>query len=391
MENIILDLNSPNGKLLNLSALYEELSELKDTRSAHGKVYPLRFVLITVILAKFSGQNKPSAIAEWIKGRREMLVNLFNCRHNRVPCLNTIRTILSEVISLDELEKLLRTHLLKQYGGGRSELISVDGKTMKGTIPAEERRGVHLLAAYLPEEGVVLAQVPVDEKKNEISMSAQLFEKIDLKNRVVCADALLTQRTVSTDILSRGGHYIWFLKENQPSVALDVAQFFQPPRQVPGWHAKSMTYQLAETVDKGHGRLERRQITTTTNLHGFIDWPGLAQVFKLERTVRDLSGAKISQETVYGITSCPQETHSADQLLTLIRSYWGIENGLHYRRDVTLEEDQTRVSHTRFASVIATINNFVVSMTQKLDFSNMASALRRFDASFTSFLVQSAK
>jgi len=192
MQNITLNLKSSNQKIIDIGALYSKLEQLTDSRSPHGKVYPLSYVLMLIILAKFAGQHKPLAIAEWIKGRQSALCKLLGFNRNRVPCLNTIRTVLSDVISLPELEKLLTDYLLTEYGGQHSELIAVDGKTLRGTIPIGETQGVHLLAAYLPEEGITLAQIAVAEKKNEISMAPQLLEKIDLKGRVVCADALLT-------------------------------------------------------------------------------------------------------------------------------------------------------------------------------------------------------
>ncbi|MEM9775253.1 MAG: hypothetical protein AAF902_11785 [Chloroflexota bacterium] len=103
------------------------------------------------------------------------------------------------------------------------------------------------------------------EKKNEISMAPQLIDKIDLKGQGVCADALLTQRKIAADILGNDGHCIWFLKENQPTVMVDMVQFFQPARKAPGWHAILLSYQTARSVDKGHGRLEIRQLRVTTD------------------------------------------------------------------------------------------------------------------------------
>lgn len=89
--------------------------------------------------------------------RQETLVRLFNCKHRRTPCLNTYRTVLGEVVSQEELQAAFNRFLLAQYGGQRSILVAIDGKTMCGMIPTGESNGLHLLAAYLLEEGVVLA------------------------------------------------------------------------------------------------------------------------------------------------------------------------------------------------------------------------------------------
>jgi predicted transposase YbfD/YdcC len=340
------------------------------------------------VLAKLAGEDKPSAIAEWINLRQRQLVAAFGFKEERVPCLNTIRTILSEVVSTAELQKILNQCLYESFGGQQSQLVSMDGKTMRGTIPKGGQQGVHLMAAYLPEEGIVLAQIAVDSKENEISAAPKLIQQLDLRHRVVCGDAMLTQRDISVEILAQGGDYIWFLKENQPTMKRDVEQFFKQPRKAAGWHHQPLDKQMVKTVAKGHGRLEKRQLTCMDDETGFLDWPGAEQVFHLERTVIDCQTRIMSQEVSYGFTSLATEKCSAAQLLALTQAYWGIENGLHYRRDVTLLEDATRISKPKLAEAMSIMNNFVIGLTRKLGFSNLASARRNFNADIASHLAQ---
>lgn len=388
MKHITFECNGADGFLVDLSRLQEKLDQLTDTRQARGKIYSLSFVLSIVLLAKLAGEDKPSAIAEWIRLRRVQLTTAFGCRRARVPCLNTIRTVLSEVISLGELQKLFNQYLHECYGGQQSQLVTMDGKTMRGTIPKGGQQGVHLLAAYLPEEGIVLAQVAVDNKENEISAAPKLIRQIDLRQRVVCGDAMLTQRQISVDVLAQGGNYIWFLKENQPSMKRDVEQFFKPPRKAAGWHPPTLPKRTAKRVTKGHGRLETRQLTCMDDETDFLDWPGVEQVFQLQHNVVDCRTGATSQDVRYGITSLEADRCSAKQLLDLIQAYWGIENGLHYRRDVTLLEDATRIARPRLAEAISIINNFVIGLTSKLGFSNLASARRCFDAEISFHLAR---
>ena len=134
-------------------------------------------------------------------------------------------------------------------------LVSLDGKTMRGTILPEQIQGVHLLAAYLPDEGIVLMQMAVESKENEISAAPKLLARLDLKGRVICGDAMFTQRTISVQILAQGGDYIWFLKDNQPILKADVEQFFVPPRNAPGWKAPTMPQEQADSTQAGHGRI----------------------------------------------------------------------------------------------------------------------------------------
>ena len=380
MQDITLGPFDDSGFMFDLGALGRHLEELTDTRGAQGKIYPLARILTWMLLARLCGENTPHGIFEWVRLRQEVLVRLFDCKHARTPCLNTYRTVLGEVISQEELQTAFNRFLLTQYGGQRSLLVTIDGKTMRGTIPSGESSGVHLLAAYLPEEGVVLAQVAVEAKHNEIVAAPVLLEQVELKNRVVCGDAMHTQRELSVQIMAAGGDYLWFLKDNQPTTLADVQQFFVAPRVTPGWRQPTLPRQTAEAVQKGHGRIEKRCLTRMVDEHGFLDWPGVQQVFMLEREVTDVSRSRTRYETVYGLTSCSPAKADAAQLLHWTQAYWGIENGLHYRRDVTLGEDRTRMTNPRFAEVLSILNNFVVSLTQLLQLANLASARRQFDA-----------
>lgn len=380
MKHIILEASASEAIVLNVDELRSYLNRLTDTRDRRGKIYSLGLVLTLVILAKLAGEDKPSGIAEWIRLRRESLVALFNCKHPRMPCLNSIRWILQEVVSLEELEKVLSRYLHETYGGQESQLVVIDGKTMRGTIPKGSTQGVHLLAAYLPSEGLVLKQVEVASKENEITAAPAVVKSLNLSHKVVCGDAMHTQRELSVDILGQGGHYLWFLKENQPTVRAAVAQFFQPPQKSAGWPLPQQSCTVAETTDKKHGRLERRSLTVVVDEQGYLDWPGVRQVFKLERHTTQMRTGEVTTQVVYGLTSCDPRTTSAQQLLEMIRHSWGIENGLHYRRDVTLREDATRISQPTLARAIAAINNFLIGLSNKLGYSNLASARRIFNA-----------
>lgn len=383
MDHIILENGTAEGAVFDVGALVEELQQVTDRRQKRGCRYSLPFLLAVIVLAKLSGQNKPSGIAEWVQLRRKQLVAALNCQRETVPSLNTIRRTLAQTVMIAEMQQVLNRYLHQEYGGQQSVLVTIDGKTMRGTIPKGMSQGVHLLAAYLPAEGVVLMQVAVASKENELTAVPEVLMTLDLRGRVVCGDALFTQRDLSVQVLYQGGDYIWFVKDNQPRLKADVVQFFGPPRKAPGWHAPAMPQDVAQKTQKGHGRLEHRTMTVIPDEAGFIDWPGLQQVFKLERKVTHLATNQVTVETAYGITSLSPERGSASQMLEWTQSHWGIENGLHYRRDVTLLEDATRFSNGQAAQAMAVLNNFIVGLTNKLGLSNLASAQRRFEATLT--------
>ena len=225
MEHTTLKQIEKEGVLLDLTTLASFLEQIEDVRQARGKQYNLSWILTLILLAKLAGEDKPYGIAEWIKLRKKALVSMFKREREKVPSLNTIRRAL---INCDpnRLHKAYQDFLLVNYGGYQSILVAIDGKCLRGTIPKGSTQGVHLLAAYLPEEGVVLVQVAVEKKENEISAVPQILEAIDLKGRIVCGDAMFTQRKLSVQILAQGGDYIWFVKDNQPTLRADVERFF---------------------------------------------------------------------------------------------------------------------------------------------------------------------
>jgi predicted transposase YbfD/YdcC len=257
----------------------------------------------------------------------------------------------------------------------------MDGKTLRGTISTEDPFGLHLLAAYLPGEGIVLMQMVVEkDKENEIVVAPKLLKCLDLRGKVVVGDAMQTQRNLSIQVVEDGGEYVWIVKDNQPNTRQAIEQLFAPEKPIPGLGCPSMDFHSEETFNKQHGRKEYRAITVSSMLNDYLDWPYVAQVFKLERRFTYLASGKVHHEVQYGLTSLTAQEASPQRLLEIVRSEWGIENGLHYRRDVTFEEDGTRMTHKTMGRVMAAIHNLVIGLINQQGFDNHAYARRVFDA-----------
>lgn len=370
-----------SGVVFSIDSLYAFLLKLSDRRKRRGIRYNLATVPVLLILAKLCGQNKPYGIAEWAKNRNEFLVEALQLKRSCLPHHSTYRRILDIGVDGEELEQLISEFLTQLPQVGQSVVIALDGKTLRGTITAQDPFGLHLLAAYLPGEGVVLMQMVVEkDTENEIVVAPKLLQCLDLRDKVVVADAMHTQRTLSAQIVSAGGDYLWIVKDNQPMTRQAIAQLFAPEKPVPGLGCPPMDFQQAKTVDKGHGRLEERTITVSSLLEDYLDWPEVAQVFKLERRFINLSTGEVDQEVRYGLTSLSRQKASPKRLLEIVRSEWGIENGLHYRRDVTFQEDATRMTRKSVGRAMAAINNLVASLLAIQGFQNFAQARRLYDA-----------
>lgn len=142
-----------------------------------------------------------------------------------------------------------------------------------------------------------------------------------------------------------------------------------------------MDFESAQANEKQAGRIETRQITVSSLMNDYLDWPYLGQVFKLERRFTRLATGEVETEVQYGLTSLTREKADPEKLLAIVRSAWGIENGLHYRRDVTFQEDQTRMTDKKMGRAMAIINNLVISLLNNQGFSNHAQARRELNAS----------
>jgi predicted transposase YbfD/YdcC len=296
-----------------------------------------------------------------------------------MPHHSTYRRILATYAS--ELERVTDTFLAELAEKKTYQLLTLDGKTSRGTITAEDPFGLHLLTAYLPEVGIALKHLPVEkEKENEIVVAPKLLGDLNLENAIVLGDAMQTQRALSSQIVNADGDYVWIVKGNQPTVRQDIEFLFTPETTSPGCACTQLNFQTAKTVDKGHGRLEERTITTSTMLKDYLDWPFVQQVFKIERFLTHSKTGKEHRETQYGLTSLTAHEADPKTMLHLVRSEWGIENGLHYRRDVTFHEDKTRMTNKTVAQAMATLNNLVIALLRNQGFTNHAQARRNFDA-----------
>ena len=162
-----------------------------------------------------------------------------------------------------------------------------------------------------------------------ISAAPALVTPELIKGRIYSADAMHTQKNWCRQVTRAGGDYLLIAKNNQATLREDLALFLDDPE------ADRRCWQTASTCNKGHGRLEKRTLIATTELNEFLarDWAGIGQVFRLERTV--LKKGIWHTTLVYGLTSLSPKQASPERLLGLNRGHWGIENRLHYRRDVT--------------------------------------------------------
>ena len=369
-----------DGVLIDVHSLYAEFLRLVDQRGRRGRRYALALILVAIVLAKLGGEDKPSGIAEWVRARKELLIEVFALKRPTMPGHNTYRRVLQRGVGLEDLERVIGAYVHAWPEVGAATRITLDGKTLRGTIAFGQSRGLHLLAAYLPGAGVVLFQVAVDVKENEITAAPKVLKMLDLQGKIITGDALLAQRTLSLLIVTAKGHYVWTVKDNQPQLQQDIQTLFAPVTCAPGFSPAPTDFRTAQIVNTGHGRIEKRTLTASSLLNATSDWPGLQQVFKVEREITLVAQGVKRHETVYGITSLTADQAGPARLLKIVREHWGQENGLHYRRDVTLHEDAGRFTDWTVAEAMALLNNLVLALLLRGGKTNAAQERRYYAA-----------
>lgn len=366
--------------IFSADSLYARLQELEDQRDCRGRLYELAPLLFIAVLAKLMGQNQLEAVAHWAKLRAAELSELLGLKRRSMPHKTTWGRVLGGAVVVEKLETLVAQFLAEQLKAQiphrGSLIVNLDGKTLRGTIPKGSRRGVHLLAVFVPQYGIVLAQVGVEHKENEIVAAPKLLSQLDLRGMVVTGDAMQAQKALSTQIKAQGGDYLWIVKENQKSLLTDLEVLYEAEPVAEGCAPHPTDFRVAEQWDKAHGRLEKRVLTASSWLKDYTEWPHIEQAIKLERWVHRLSGELESYEVRYGITSLPSEVADAARLLEIARAGWGIENQSHHIRDVQFREDHSQLRQGHAPQLNAILNNLAIGLLKLSGRKSIAQARR---------------
>jgi predicted transposase YbfD/YdcC len=372
---------SGTGIVYDVNSLYGRFLGISDPRGIKGKRYGLVMLLVIIFLAKLVGKDKPDEIADWAKNHAEALAQLLGLKRVWMPSHSTIRRVFHSILDEAEFDRMAQAyHQQEQSGAG--EVLAMDGKVLRGTQICGAEGRDNVLSIYAVEDQYVLAQQAVDSKENEIVAAPQALQRVALAGKIVTGDALHTQRATSQQIVTDGGDYLWPVKENQPRLYEDIQRLFAPDKPKPGFGTIETDFLTVHKTNYGHGRLEKRTIQTSAMLNDYLDWPGVGQVYRLEREfswIRQGQIYKTSREIEFGITSLSREQASPAKVLQVRRKHWFIETGLHYRRDVTFHEDATRMTIGAAGRILATVHNLVIGLIKRAGFHNAAKARRHYE------------
>jgi len=336
-------------------SLLSFFSSVPDPRVPGLVNYPLEEVLLTVFTGLLCRGEDLEEIEDICEEHLEWLRQYYSFSHGIAPA-QTLRRVLAR-LEPRALEQAF-LHWLPCLQERVRGVVAIDGKTVRGSKQEADGSGaLHLLSAYAHETGLVLAQQAVDGKSNEITAIPDLLKQLNLEGAIVTIDAMGTQKEIARAIVGKKADYVLALKGNQGALLEDVKLFFDDPVLV----GDSPRF---ETVESGHGRIERRTCVVADAAWMALRhpaWKALTSIVAATTDRTNKKTGKTSTETRFYITSLPQD---AQAVAYAIRSHWSIENRLHWVLDVAFREDESRIRKDHAPRNLATIRRIVLNLAR---------------------------
>lgn len=327
--------------------------ELDDPRSGNAALHDFHALLIIALCTVLCGGQGAVDMALFARAKEPFLREFLDLK-NGPPSHDTF----SRLFRLLDPEKFGAAfqRFMAAFSQQCQGVVAIDGKVLRRSHDrAKGKSALHMVSAWGCEQRMVLGQIATDDKSNEITAVPKLLEMLSLKGTIVTTDALNCQRAIAQQIIDQGGDYALALKGNQGTLHADVSLFLDDP-------AGTGTT-TAQTVDGDHGRIETRTGTVSTDISWLKEqheWPGLAAIGKVERS-RETTD-KTTQDTAYYLLSTAL---SSERFLEVVRSHWGVENRLHWRMDVVMNEDQQRNRSDHGPNNLAVLRHMALNVMQK--------------------------
>lgn len=347
-----------------VEAARKPLRKLRDTRRRRGKRFDLVDVVLISLIGMLCGCDDADDIADWAELQEEQLGEWGIDVQHGTPSQDTVLRVF-EAINPQAFGRAV-SHALWRLQSKLGRHIAVDGKTLRGSRDAASSlKGLHMVSAWLCNDGVSLGQVKTEDKSNEITAIPELLEIIDVRESIVTIDAGGCHKAIAATIVEKGGAYILTVKDNQKTLYEDLQRLFSDARSTVSRKADDMAKPAltrVRDVDSGHGRIEERTLYMSRDLSWLTtagDWRGLCGVAMLETTTTDSVTGQVSHHKRYLITS--DTALVAAQFLALTRAHWQIESH-HWVLDVVFDEDGSRIRSRRAAENFSSLRRMAVSL-----------------------------
>ncbi len=312
-----------------MDEIAEVFEDLDDPRTGNAKRHLLHDILIIALCTVLCGGETCADMALFGRSKRAFLEEFLTLEHG-IPSHDTF----SRVFRLLDPEGFHAWFLgfMQRFAETCQGVVAIDGKTLRRSFDrASASSPLHLVSAWAADQRLVLGQLAVDDKSNEIVAVPALLKLLSLKGRIVTTDAMSCQRKIAERVIEQKADYVLALKGNQGTLLDDVRLFLDDPE---------TRLDSATEVDKGHGRIETRMASVSGDIAWLQDshhWPGLKAVGKVVAS-REIGG-RTTTETRYYLLS---KAFAPERFNAIVRSHWSIENQLHWVLDVVFNEDQAR-------------------------------------------------
>jgi predicted transposase YbfD/YdcC len=325
---------------------------LPDPRQHHLITYELKSLVFITISAVVSGCDTFTDVALFAKYKRDWITQFAPLPEGKTPSHDIFGDLFSSLCTESFCDHFVSwVSMVSNITSG--ELIAIDGKRIRGSYDKfDQKAAIHVVSAWAQQNSLVLGQVKVDDKSNEITAIPKILEMLEMKGAIISIDAMGCQKVIAEDIIERQADYILALKGNQSALH----------QQVKGAFDSIKAYSETEHITKDHGRIETRKCTVVNDL-GLIDecssWVALHSVVKIESTRHQVLSGKTTNEIRYYISSLDA---NAGRFNELIRGHWVIENSLHWTLDMTFSEDRSRIRKGNADENFSTIRRIAINI-----------------------------
>ncbi len=342
-----------------VATIIEHFANLTEPRR-YNKRHLLMDIIVIAICAVISGADDWPAVEEFGKDKQAWFEQFLELPHG-IPSWDTFKRVFA-ALDAEEFQNCFITWIKAVYEITQGQVVAIDGKMLRRSHDKTIGKGaIHMVSAWATKNSLVLGQVKVDDKSNEITAIPQLLDLLDIAGCIVTIDAMGCQKKISKKIIGQDADYVLALKKNQGNLYDDVQELFNYAEE-----KEFVDCDYHKTVEKSHGRIDIRECWTISSpeymfyVRNRSDWANLRTIVMVKRERR--LGGKIETEVKYYISSLMS---SAQHILDVVRGHWGIENQLHWVLDIAFREDESRLRKGNGAQNFAVLRHIAFNLLKQ--------------------------
>ena len=354
-----------------IGPLVFHFSDLEDPRNDNRR-HLLLDIIVIAICAAICGADTWTDVELFGQAKEQWFRKFLELPHG-IPSHDTFGRVFA-LIDPEQFQACFRGWIAAVEERTEGEIIALDGKQLRRSHDkAEGKKAIYMVSAWASENSLVLGQQKVDDRSNEITAVPQLLEMLEVSGCIVTTDAMNCQVETAKKVIENDADYVFVVKDNQPRLLEAIQGLFDDPDEM-----RWVDTDYDRTTDGNHGRIETRKCWTTSDpeylayIASLADWPGLQSIGMIEAKRRTKEGTSVKRR--YFISSLES---NAKRLLHAVRTYWGIENKLHWVLDLAFREDESRVRKGNGPENLAVLRHIALNLLRHEDTANISIRAKR--------------